>query len=166
VIISTTDRWGRNAQEALEGQTLPVQRIGLAEIVDSPINWDIAWPQDKGLTIELSEAVRHEPRPHQAQAIDKVFAGYAAGHTRGKLIMACGTGKTLTALKIAERVAVDSGGSALILFAVPSISLLSPDSCGSGRPSASSTCARSACVPTTRSPVPPRTSTSTTWRSR
>ena len=124
VIISTTDRWGKNAEEALEGQITPVQRIGLAEIADSPISWDIVWPTD-GLRIELTEAVRHEPRPHQAQAIEKVFTGFATGHDRGKLIMACGTGKTFTALKIAERLATENGGSARILFAVPSISLLS-----------------------------------------
>lgn len=80
---------------------------------------------DGDLQIDVSEATRHEPRPHQATAIEKVFAGYAAGNDRGKLIMACGTGKTFTALKIAERTAADSGGSARILFAVPSISLLS-----------------------------------------
>lgn len=125
IIISTTDRWGKNAEDALEGQTLPVQRIGLAEIADSPISWDVAWPQEQGLTVELSEAIRHQPRPHQAQAIDKVFAGFDSGHERGKLIMACGTGKTFTALKIAERLAAENGGSARILFAVPSISLLS-----------------------------------------
>ncbi|WP_109523547.1 DEAD/DEAH box helicase [Nocardia aurea] len=124
VIISTTDRWGRNAEDALEGQTTPVQRIGLAEIAESPIDWAIAWPAGE-LQVDLSEAKRHEPRPHQAQAIDAVFAGYAAGNERGKLIMACGTGKTFTALKIAERTAVVNGGSARILFAVPSISLLS-----------------------------------------
>jgi len=45
VIISTTDRWGKNAEDALEGQSIPVQRIGLAEIAESPIDWDIAWPQ-------------------------------------------------------------------------------------------------------------------------
>ncbi len=39
--------------------------------------------------------------------------------------MACGTGKTFTALKLAERIAGDAGGSARILFLVPSISLLS-----------------------------------------
>ena len=124
VIISTTDRWGKNAEEALEGQLTPVQRIGLAEISDSPIDWDIAWPQGK-LKIDLSEAKRHDPRPHQQDAIDAVFAGYSAGNERGKLIMACGTGKTFTALKIAERTAADTGGHARILFAVPSISLLS-----------------------------------------
>lgn len=124
VIISTTDRWGKNAEDALEDQTIPVQRIGLAEIADSPIDWDVAWV-DGDLQIDIAEAVRHEPRQHQATAIEKVFAGFAAGNDRGKLIMACGTGKTFTALKIAERTATENGGSARILFAVPSISLLS-----------------------------------------
>lgn len=124
VIISTTDRWGSNAEAALENQQIPVQRIGLAEIADSPIDWDIAWPKGN-LTIDLSEAKRHDPRPHQQDAIDAVFAGYSAGNDRGKLIMACGTGKTFTALKIAERTASETGGHARILFAVPSISLLS-----------------------------------------
>lgn len=124
IIISTTDRWGRNAEDALEDQAIPVQRIGLAEIADSPIDWDIAWV-DGDFQIAVAEAVRHEPRQHQATAIEKVFAGFSAGNDRGKLIMACGTGKTFTALKIAERTATENGGSARILFAVPSISLLS-----------------------------------------
>ncbi|MCK8615265.1 DEAD/DEAH box helicase [Gordonia sp. C13] len=124
VIISTTDRWGRNAEDALENQHIPVQRINLADIAESPIDWEIAWPQGE-LSVELSEATRHEPRPHQQEAIDAVFAGFGVGHDRGKLIMACGTGKTFTALKIAEKTAIGNGGSARILFAVPSISLLS-----------------------------------------
>lgn len=124
IIISTTDKWGKNAEDALEGQTIPVQRIGLAEIADSPIDWDVSMV-DGDLQIDVSEATRHEPRPHQATAIEKVFDGFAAGNDRGKLIMACGTGKTFTALKIAERAAAENGGSARILFAVPSISLLS-----------------------------------------
>ncbi|WP_430332740.1 DEAD/DEAH box helicase [Rhodococcus sp. ACT016] len=124
VIISTTDRWGKNAEDALDGQNVPVQRIGLAEIAESPIDWDIAWPHGE-LQVTLSEAKRHDPRLHQQAAIDAVFAGFEAGNDRGKLIMACGTGKTFTALKIAERTADENKGSARILFAVPSISLLS-----------------------------------------
>ena len=45
-----------------------------------------------------------------------------AGHDRGKLIMACGTGKTFTSLR-AGGAMVGPGGS--VLFLVPSISLLS-----------------------------------------
>ncbi|MFE2122408.1 DEAD/DEAH box helicase [Rhodococcus aetherivorans] len=124
VIISTTDRWGKNAEDALEDQSIPVQRIGLTEIAESPIDWQVAWPKGE-LEVTLTEAKRNEPRPHQDEAIAKVFTGFAAGNERGKLVMACGTGKTFTALKIAERTAAENGGSARILFAVPSISLLS-----------------------------------------
>ncbi len=124
VIISTTDRWGRNAEDALADQLIPVQRIGMAEIAESPIDWDIVWPAGD-LQVNLTPAKRHELRPHQQQAIDAVFRGFAVGNDRGKLIMACGTGKTFTALKIAERTAAENGGSARILFLVPSISLLS-----------------------------------------
>lgn len=124
VIISTTDRWTTNAEAALEDQSIPVQRIGLAEITESPIDWDIAWPAGE-LQVTLTEAKRHDPRLHQQAAIDAVFSGFEVGNERGKLIMACGTGKTFTALKIAERTAAEQGGNARILFAVPSISLLS-----------------------------------------
>ena len=47
------------------------------------------------------------------------MAGFAE-HDRGKLIMACGTGKTFTALRIAEAVA---GVGGRVLYLVPSISL-------------------------------------------
>lgn len=99
VIISTTDRWGRNAEDALADQLVPVQRIGMAEIAESPIDWDIAWPAGD-LQVNLTPAKRHELRPHQQQAIDAVFRGFAVGNDRGKLIMACGTGKTSTCLDV------------------------------------------------------------------
>lgn len=124
VIISTTDRWGKNAEDALTDQSIAVQRIGMAEIAESPIDWDIAWP-DGQLRIELVPARRHDARPHQDQAVEAVFRGFGVGNDRGKLVMACGTGKTFTALKIAERTAAEHGGRARILFLVPSISLLS-----------------------------------------
>ena len=124
VIISTTDKWGKNAEDSLADQHIPVQRIGMADIAESPIDWDIAWPHGE-LTIELSPAEKNQPRPHQVEAIDAVLRGFGVGNDRGKLIMACGTGKTFTALKLAERVAVEAAGNARILFLVPSISLLS-----------------------------------------
>ena len=124
VIISTTDKWGKNAEDALADQHIPVQRIGMADIAESPIDWEIAWPQGE-LSVELSPAEKNQPRPHQVEAIQAVMDGFAVGNDRGKLIMACGTGKTFTALKIAECVAAANGESARILFLVPSISLLS-----------------------------------------
>ena len=124
IIISTTNKWGKNALAALEGLQVSVQRIGTEHLEAAPIDWDIAWPKGE-LSIDLSPSTPHELRPHQQTAVDKVFTGFDEGNDRGKLVMACGTGKTFTALKIAERTAADNGGRARILFAVPSISLLS-----------------------------------------
>ena len=128
MIISTTDRWSSHAEAALANQLIPTSRIGISTIAESPINWDVAFPgsevRDKNIQINLSQRETFEPRPHQQTAIDKAIEGFKT-HDRGKLIMACGTGKTFTALRLAERVAEENGGKARILFLVPSISLLS-----------------------------------------
>lgn len=68
VIISTTDKWGKNAEDSLADQHIPVQRIGVADIAESPIDWDIAWPQG-GPSFELSPAEKNKPKPHQVEAI-------------------------------------------------------------------------------------------------
>lgn len=128
MIISTTDHWSSHAEAALANQMIPTSRIGISTIAESPINWDVAFPgsevRDKNIQINLSQRETFEPRPHQQTAIDKAIEGFKT-HDRGKLIMACGTGKTFTALRLAERVAEENGGKARILFLVPSISLLS-----------------------------------------
>ncbi len=59
-------------------------------------------------------------RDYQKSAFDDVIAGFD-DDDRGKLIMACGTGKTLVALRIAEKI-VGKGGT--VLYLVPSISLI------------------------------------------
>lgn len=64
---------------------------------------------------------KFEPRPHQQKAIKSVLLGLTS-EDRGKLIMACGTGKTFTSLKIAEEIA---GSDKRVLFLVPSLALLS-----------------------------------------
>ena len=97
-----------------------------------------------------------------------MFAGFAVGNDRGKLIMACGTGKTFTALKIAERMAADERRQRP--RAVPRAVDLAAVArrCGSGPRRPSWTCARSRSARTPRSAgcATPRTSTSTTCRSR
>jgi predicted helicase len=125
LIISTTEKWGSHAEEALDGQQIPVTRIGLADIAASPVDWDIVWPKP-GEKIELRLGHKKSLRPHQTEAVDAVFSGFA-DHDRGKLIMACGTGKTFTSLKVAERLAAEKGEgeTTRVLFLVPSISLLS-----------------------------------------
>ena len=107
----------------LENQLIPTSRIGLSTIAESPIDWDIVYPGSE-ISFNLTLRETYEPRPHQVTAIDKTLAGFQI-HDRGKLIMACGTGKTFTALRLAEQFAEKNGGKARILFLVPSISLLS-----------------------------------------
>ncbi len=118
IIFSTTDRWSKNADEALEGTSKPVVRIGLHAMEDSGVNWD-AFSLTQPERLELIG--RKSPFPHQAEAITKAVQHFE-GNARGKLIMACGTGKTYTSLKIAETL-VPKGGT--MLFLVPSIALLS-----------------------------------------
>ncbi|MEU9780754.1 type ISP restriction/modification enzyme [Streptomyces phaeochromogenes] len=128
VIISTTDKWSVHAEEALDDQQVPVTRIGLPDIANSAVEWHLP---AEGIDHEVQMALRDKktPRLHQTAAIDDVFAGFAE-HDRGKLIMACGTGKTFTSLKIAERLQQEraeagQGEHTTVLFLVPSIALLS-----------------------------------------
>lgn len=116
-VVSTTDRWNRNAESAIEGQTIPVSRIGLSDLAESPIDWtkfSITNPADIRLR------ARKTPRPHQEEAIAAVLDGFKA-HERGKMVMACGTGKTFTSLRLTERTVPENG---CVLFLAPSISLV------------------------------------------
>ena len=118
LLISTTDKWSRHAEEALEAQQIPVARLRVQDLDDSAVDWS-QFALDR--PDSLARKARKTIRPHQQLALDKVKAGFQAGD-RGKIIMACGTGKTFTSLKIAERITPVGG---LVLFLVPSISLLS-----------------------------------------
>jgi predicted helicase len=118
VIVTTTDHWGPNAEEAIKGQQIPVTRVRFRDLAESSIDWsqfDLATPE----VMELKELKRL--RKHQEQAIAAVTAGLAT-HDRGKLVMVCGRGRTFASLRLAERL-VPLGGR--VLFLVPSIALLS-----------------------------------------
>lgn len=116
VIVTTTLNWTDNAAQALIGQQPPVSRIDLHDLENSRIDWSRYRPSQP---VELKP--RKSLRPHQTKAVADVLSGLTKAD-RGKLIMACGTGKTFTALKIAENIAGQGGR---VLFLVPSLSLLS-----------------------------------------
>ena len=122
VIISTTDKWSRHAEAALEDQTIPVQRIGLQELAAAPIDWNLT--NKIRVEVDLTQAKKFSTRPHQAQAIAAIREGFES-HDRGQWISACGTGKTFTSLKLAEQMAADNDGSLKVLFLAPSIQLVS-----------------------------------------
>jgi predicted helicase len=111
IIVSTTDNWGKNAEDALSHQTKDFTRLSLHDLEASPIDWskfDARRPQD------LQRRARKVLRDHQNRALKDVVDGLTTAD-RGKLIMACGTGKTFTALKIAEAIAPT--GNVLFLVA-------------------------------------------------
>lgn len=115
VMDSTEVEWSDNAEAMLIGQSIPVLRISLVDMRASPIQW--------GTFAAKHEVVlepKKELRPHQRDALQAVHNGLAQ-HDRGKLIMACGTGKTFTALKIAEDLV---GADGTVLFLVPSLALM------------------------------------------
>ena len=116
-LFASTDLLNHNARATLEAQTRPVQFIGRSALeAMEGLDWEVLADLAQG------QVVPEKPlRDYQLEALAAAKAHYAAGHTRGKLIMACGTGKTLTALRLLEQ-ELPQGG--LALFLVPSIALL------------------------------------------
>lgn len=115
--ISTTNKWGANAEETILRQTPPVSRIGLWDLEKDSVDWE---KLSEGIFGDGSRQKPFELREHQQKALDNAKE-YFKTHERGKLIMACGTGKTFTSLRLAEQ---ETEGKGLVLFLVPSIALL------------------------------------------
>lgn len=116
IIVSTCLNWTGHAEDALRDQQPPVSKIDLHDLENSQIDWTQYQPKAEPVL-----KPKKQLRPHQDQAVQGAVGGLSQTE-RGKLIMACGTGKTFTSLKIAERMA---GAGKRVLFLVPSLSLLS-----------------------------------------
>lgn len=116
IIVTTTNNWSEHAEDALQNQQPPVNKIDLLDLENSQIDWSKYQPAQAPVLKEKKKL-----RDHQVNALNSVEKGLATAD-RGKLIMACGTGKTFTSLKIAEKLA---GKNKRVLFLVPSLSLLS-----------------------------------------
>ncbi|WP_252314385.1 DEAD/DEAH box helicase family protein [Sinobaca sp. H24] len=101
MIISSTDKWNRNAESALIERSKSISRIGLEDLKESKVDWSSFSFYDS-VPVKLLE--KKKPRPHQQPAIETVVNGLRE-HDRGKLIMAPGTGKTYTSMAIAEELA-------------------------------------------------------------
>ena len=101
-------------------QTLLRQRTGFYAITGNDL--DKLEPQDFAVIRAWLDGARIErrpktPLPHQAEALDKILPALR-DHDRATALMACGTGKTLVALWVAERMGVQN-----ILVLVPSLAL-------------------------------------------
>lgn len=115
--ISTTNNWTSTAEETLQNQVPPVTRINLTDLENAPVDWG---KLEEGIFGSKAAAPKKDLYQHQELAVKKAHE-YFKTEERGKLIMACGTGKTFTSLKIAEK---ETDGKGLVLFLVPSIALL------------------------------------------
>ena len=102
--------------EQIQSADSNFSRIGLDTLQHSSIDWS---------AYSVNQPIKQNPkktlRPHQKEALDAVVQGFETAD-RGKMIMACGTGKTYTALKIAEKLA---GENKSVLFLAPSLVLIS-----------------------------------------
>ncbi|MDE2344697.1 MAG: DEAD/DEAH box helicase [Betaproteobacteria bacterium] len=116
IIVSTTNQWTEHAENALQDQQPPVSKIDLHDLENSQIDWAKYQPKAPA-PLKPKKTLRD----HQQTALTATLAGFREAD-RGKLIMACGTGKTFTSLKIAE---AQAGRGKRVLFLVPSLALLS-----------------------------------------
>ena len=89
IIVSTTNHWSEHAEDALCNQQPPVSKIDLHDLENSQIDWSQYQP-----TSPTVLKAKKELREHQTSALSDVKYGLAQAD-RGKLIMACGTGKTI-----------------------------------------------------------------------
>lgn len=123
-IIISTSKLTSTALEEIEqirstGMGIDIDEITEEDFIYSKIDWEKFDPTKTQDELPLCDKKR--PRSHQTEAIEKTKEYFSSPkNTRGKLIMACGTGKTYTSLKIMEALEPK-----ITLFLAPSIALLS-----------------------------------------
>jgi len=116
ILFITSHQASTHVKNLVQGRDKPINIVSLFDLENSQIDWSKYQPS-QAPTLKK----KHTAMPHQVPAIASVVKGLQSSD-RGKLIMACGTGKTFTSLKIAEELA---GKGKRVLFLVPSLSLLS-----------------------------------------
>ncbi|MGZ1374223.1 restriction endonuclease [Lactobacillus delbrueckii subsp. bulgaricus] len=87
ILITTTDDWNKHAENDLEGLSKPITRIGLSQLENADIDWQLFDFDSR------NENLRHKAkkmRDYQIEAVEKSVA-YFKDHSRGKLVMAPGT---------------------------------------------------------------------------
>ena len=113
--VSTTNNWSSNAEETIKNQNPPVTRINLTDLQQAPVEWERL---QKGITGDLARTDKKTLFKHQEEALNKTHEHFKE-NDRGKLIMACGTGKSLVSLWVAEQIKPQS-----ILVLLPSLALV------------------------------------------
>ena len=115
MMIATNSNWSGNALATLANKSVPCIVLDREKLAQSSIDWS------QYLKTGQVNVTKRSLRSYQQTALQNVISGFKT-HDRGKLIMACGTGKTYTSLKIAE---AQTNNNGFVLFLVPSLALLS-----------------------------------------
>lgn len=120
LIISTVDEWNKNARSTIENNQKNIEILGLSDLRNSQINWsDFNFERPEELTIKKPKELRF----YQKTALENAIIHFEKNE-RGQLIMAPGTGKTFTSLKISEALSKKASNQFKVLYLVPSIQLL------------------------------------------
>lgn len=98
--ISTTNNWGPNATEAIRNQHPPVTRLNLYDLIEAPVDWG---KLGEGIHGEGARTHKKTLKKQQIEALEKAHEHFKDSDL-GKLIMACGTGKTFASLRISENI--------------------------------------------------------------
>lgn len=118
--VETSDKWGKNAREAIKNQDPPCIVINSYELEqDKTVDWEKLGQNLYGTKAGGTTGER-KLMSHQKDALSAAHEHYKTNN-RGKMIMACGTGKTFTSLRLIEQ---ETGNKGLVLVLVPSIALV------------------------------------------
>ena len=120
LIVSTMDDWNSNARETIDQNEKGIEIIGLSDLRNSQIDWSqFNFERPENVVVKKPKKLRD----YQQTAKENALAHFKV-NDRGQLIMAPGTGKTFTSLKISEALSKDKDGPFKVLYLVPSIQLL------------------------------------------
>jgi predicted helicase len=117
MFLVTTVPPTENANIIFNNAPIPNKTITSEFLDDSGVDWEKLYNNIYGKDAQLP---KKNLRSHQSEALNNTNIHFQS-NDRGKLIMACGTGKTFTALRIAEN---ETDKKGIVLFLVPSIALL------------------------------------------
>ena len=120
LIVSTVNDWNKNARETIDHNEKGIEIIGLSDLRNSQIDWtQYSFERPEVVTIKEPKKLR----AYQETALEYALEHFAT-NDRGQMIMAPGTGKTFTSLKIAEAFVKKENKQLKVLYLVPSIQLL------------------------------------------
>ncbi len=116
-ILVVTSSLTDNAKMMIKKASPRCQVLYRSDLESWPVDWAEFFDCPESLAFQPD---RYGPFPYQNEAVRKVVADFEK-HDRGKLILPCGTGKSVVALWIAEKTA---GRGGRVLYLVPSIALM------------------------------------------